>query len=138
MDRVTNRFERSLAEGKPQNGLWAALADRYVTEVLATAGFDWLLIDNEHAPNDVRSTLAQLQAMVAYSTHSIVRPVKKRLRHHQAAALSLRANLAPADDRYLQSRRETPLSRHAIRRAVRAAWVAHLDALRDGTACPTI
>ena len=42
----------------------------------ATAGFDWLLIDNEHAPNDVRSTLAQLQAVAAYPSHPVVRPVR--------------------------------------------------------------
>ncbi|WP_144148725.1 4-hydroxy-2-oxoheptanedioate aldolase [Paraburkholderia sp. BCC1884] len=71
-----NPFKRALAEGKPQFGLWAALADAYVTELLATAGFDWLLIDNEHAPNDVRSTLAQLQAVAAYASHPVVRPVR--------------------------------------------------------------
>lgn len=71
-----NTFKRALAAGEPQFGLWAALADAYVTELLATAGFDWLLIDNEHAPNDVRSTLAQLQAMAAYPSHPVVRPVR--------------------------------------------------------------
>jgi 4-hydroxy-2-oxoheptanedioate aldolase len=73
---LQNSFKRALAEGAQQYGLWAALADPYVTEVLATAGFDWLLIDNEHAPNDVRSTLAQLQALAGYSSHPVVRPVK--------------------------------------------------------------
>jgi 4-hydroxy-2-oxoheptanedioate aldolase len=71
-----NPFKRALREGTPQFGLWAALADGYVTELLATAGFDWLLIDNEHAPNDVRSTLAQLQAVAAYPSHPVVRPVR--------------------------------------------------------------
>jgi 4-hydroxy-2-oxoheptanedioate aldolase len=71
-----NTFKRALAEGRPQIGLWAALADAYVTELLATAGFDWLLIDNEHAPNDVRSTLSQLQAVAAYASHPVVRPVR--------------------------------------------------------------
>lgn len=76
MDRVTNPFKHAIRGDVPQIGLWAALADAYVTEVLATAGFDWLLIDNEHAPNDVRSTLAQLQAVAAYPVHPIVRPVR--------------------------------------------------------------
>ncbi|WP_144113433.1 4-hydroxy-2-oxoheptanedioate aldolase [Paraburkholderia sp. BCC1886] len=71
-----NPFKRALAEGRPQFGLWAALADPYVSELLATAGFDWLLIDNEHAPNDVRSTLAQLQSIAAYASHPVVRPVR--------------------------------------------------------------
>ena len=76
MSLPQNTFKRALAEGKPQFGLWAALADGYVTELVATAGFDWLLIDNEHAPNDVRSTLAQLQAVAAYASHPVVRPVR--------------------------------------------------------------
>lgn len=76
MSTPHNPFKRALAVRKPQFGLWAALADAYVTELLATAGFDWLLIDNEHAPNDVRSTLAQLQAVAAYPSHAVVRPVR--------------------------------------------------------------
>lgn len=75
MSLPRNSFKRALAEGTTQFGLWAALADAYVTELLATAGFDWLLIDNEHAPNDVRSTLAQLQAVAAYASHPVVRPL---------------------------------------------------------------
>ncbi|ASW00555.1 4-hydroxy-2-oxoheptanedioate aldolase [Paraburkholderia aromaticivorans] len=76
MSLPQNPFKRALAAGEPQFGLWAALADAYVTELLATAGFDWLLVDNEHAPNDVRSTLAQLQAVAAYASHPVVRPVR--------------------------------------------------------------
>jgi len=58
-----NGFKEALAAGRPQIGLWVGLADAYVTEILAGVGFDWLLIDGEHAPNDLRSTLAQLQAI---------------------------------------------------------------------------
>lgn len=76
MEPRKNHFKRALVEGRVQIGLWAALADGYVAEVLATAGFDWLLIDNEHAPNDVRTTLAQLQAIAAYPTQAVVRPVQ--------------------------------------------------------------
>ncbi|MGH8278867.1 MAG: aldolase/citrate lyase family protein [Gammaproteobacteria bacterium] len=74
MDAIKNPFKHALQTGKRQIGLWAALADPYVIEVLATAGFDWLLIDNEHAPNDVRTTLSQLQALAAYPTAAVVRP----------------------------------------------------------------
>jgi 4-hydroxy-2-oxoheptanedioate aldolase len=69
-----NRFKQALREGRPQIGLWVGLADAYVAEALATTGFDWLLIDNEHAPNDLRSTLAQLQAVAPYPAHAVVRP----------------------------------------------------------------
>lgn len=70
-----NTFKQALAEGRPQIGLWVGLADPYAAEALAGTGFDWLMIDGEHAPNDVRSVLAQLQAVAPYPVHPIVRPV---------------------------------------------------------------
>ena len=73
MDMPVNSFKRALRDGRPQFGLWVGLADAYVAELLATIGYDWLLIDGEHAPNDLRSTLAQLQAVAPYPTHPIVR-----------------------------------------------------------------
>jgi 4-hydroxy-2-oxoheptanedioate aldolase len=75
MQMPTNEFKRALREGRPQIGLWMALADSYVAELLATTGFDCLVVDAEHAPNDPRSVLAQLQAMAPYPVHPIVRPV---------------------------------------------------------------
>jgi 4-hydroxy-2-oxoheptanedioate aldolase len=71
---ITNTFKQALKAGKPQIGLWASLADSYVAEALATTGFDWLLLDGEHAPNDLRSLLSQLQAVAPYPTRPIVRP----------------------------------------------------------------
>ncbi len=75
MKTPVNRFKQALRAGQPQIGLWVALADPYSTELLAGCGFDWLLIDSEHAPNDVRSVLSQLQALSAYPVHPVVRPV---------------------------------------------------------------
>lgn len=75
MEMPTNVFKRALRLGKPQIGLWVGLADSYVAELLATTGFDCLVIDAEHAPNDPRSVLPQLQAMAPYPVHPIVRPV---------------------------------------------------------------
>jgi 4-hydroxy-2-oxoheptanedioate aldolase len=69
-----NRFKISLLSGKPQIGLWLGLADPYAAEICAGAGFDWLLIDGEHAPNDIRTVLAQLQAVSAYPSQAVVRP----------------------------------------------------------------
>jgi 4-hydroxy-2-oxoheptanedioate aldolase len=76
MDIPVNLFKRALRTAKPQIGLWVGLADSYVVELLATTGFDWLMIDAEHAPNDPRSVLAQLQAIAPYPVHPIVRPVQ--------------------------------------------------------------
>jgi 4-hydroxy-2-oxoheptanedioate aldolase len=70
-----NKFKSALAEKRPQIGLWLSLANAYTAEICATTGFDWLLLDSEHAPNDVRGVLEQLQAVAAYPAHPIVRPV---------------------------------------------------------------
>ena len=72
---ANNPFKTALATQKPQIGLWLSMADPYLAEVSATAGFDWLLIDGEHAPNDLRSTLAALQAVAPYSSQPVVRAV---------------------------------------------------------------
>lgn len=74
MDMPRNTFKHALRERRAQIGLWVGLADAYAAELLAGTGFDWLLIDGEHAPNDVRSVLAQLQAVAPYPVHPIVRP----------------------------------------------------------------
>lgn len=76
MKMPVNSFKRALRQGVPQIGLWVGLADSYVAELLAATGFDWLMIDAEHAPNDPRSVLTQLQAMAPYPVHPVVRPVR--------------------------------------------------------------
>ncbi|OUJ11071.1 hypothetical protein HK28_04815 [Acetobacter sp. DsW_063] len=70
-----NSFKRALSSGYSQLGIWASFADPYATEAVATIGADWLLIDGEHGPNDVRSILAQLQAVAPYASHPVVRVV---------------------------------------------------------------
>lgn len=71
-----NRFLAALREGRPQIGLWVGLADANVAEALASTGFDWLLLDGEHAPNDPRTVLAQLRALAPYPVQPVVRPVQ--------------------------------------------------------------
>jgi len=73
MEIPLNTFKRALAANEQQIGLWLGLASPYTAEVLADAGFDWLLIDGEHAPNTVPSILAQLQALAAYPVRPVVR-----------------------------------------------------------------
>jgi 4-hydroxy-2-oxoheptanedioate aldolase len=72
-DLPVNPFKQALAAGRPQIGLWCSLASNYAVEAVAGAGFDWLLLDMEHAPNDLESLLSQLQAAAPYGTHPIVR-----------------------------------------------------------------
>ncbi len=68
-----NPFKQALKDGKTVFGCWLGLADTFSAEVMGTAGFDWLLIDGEHAPNDLRSILAQLQVLEASHSHAVVR-----------------------------------------------------------------
>ncbi|MCP8631997.1 4-hydroxy-2-oxoheptanedioate aldolase [Pseudomonas mosselii] len=75
MDMPINTFKQRLRAGQAQIGLWLGLADPYCAELAANAGFDWLLLDGEHAPNDLRSLLGQLQAVAPYPAQPIVRPV---------------------------------------------------------------
>lgn len=73
MQTPINPFKQALRQ-QAQIGLWLGLANAYSAEVVAPCGYDWLLIDGEHAPNDLRSTLAQLQTLAAYpASHPVVR-----------------------------------------------------------------
>ena len=70
----TNAFKKAVREGRPQIGLWASLGSNISTEVIAGAGFDWILIDTEHAPNELPMVFSQLQALVGGTAAPIVRP----------------------------------------------------------------
>ncbi|PHM61483.1 4-hydroxy-2-oxoheptanedioate aldolase [Xenorhabdus ishibashii] len=74
MDQLTNKFKHALKAGHPQIGLWLGLCSGYSAEILAGTGFDWLLIDSEHAPNDISTILAQLQGIAPYPSQPVVRP----------------------------------------------------------------
>jgi 4-hydroxy-2-oxoheptanedioate aldolase len=74
MPAPRNTFKVALREGRPQIGLWLGLANAYTAEICAGAGFDWLLIDGEHAPNVLPSMIAQLQGLRGSPTHAVIRP----------------------------------------------------------------
>jgi 4-hydroxy-2-oxoheptanedioate aldolase len=68
-----NRFKAALSEKRPQIGLWSSLCSNLVAELLANLGYDWIVVDSEHAPNDPVDVLAQLQAMTGGSAEPMVR-----------------------------------------------------------------
>jgi 4-hydroxy-2-oxoheptanedioate aldolase len=74
MKLPANRFLAAIRSGQPQIGLWLSLSSAFATEAVAGAGFDWLLIDTEHSPNDLNSVMAQLQVLAAHRVTPIVRP----------------------------------------------------------------
>jgi 4-hydroxy-2-oxoheptanedioate aldolase len=112
MDLPVNEFKRAIAAGRQQIGLWVSLASAYSAELVAGSGFDWLLIDTEHSPNEVDNTLAQLQAVAASPVSAVVRPAwnDKVLmkRHLDIGAQTL---LVP----YVQSEEEARAAAEAIR-----------------------
>lgn len=74
MQTPTNLFKQALRERRPQIGLWMGLASDYTAEICALAGFDWLVIDGEHSPNNLSSILAQLKTLAAYpGSHAVAR-----------------------------------------------------------------
>ena len=74
MELPLNPFKRAIKAGRVQIGLWSCLASNISIEALAGAGFDWLLIDGEHSPNELPVVLSQLQALVGGTAHPVVRP----------------------------------------------------------------
>jgi len=69
-----NSFKRDLLAGKKLIGCWSSLASFITTEVLGVAGFDWLLIDGEHSPNDMSTYIPQLMALKDSVSALVVRP----------------------------------------------------------------
>ncbi len=73
-DAFPNRFRQDLVAGKKLIGCWCSLGSPITTEVMGVAGFDWLLLDGEHAPNDVLSFIPQLMALKDSASAPVVRP----------------------------------------------------------------
>ena len=74
MELAHNAFKAALKAGKLQIGLWSILCSNIVAEIIADSGFDWLLLDTEHSPNELPGLLSQLQATARGSATPIVRP----------------------------------------------------------------
>jgi 2-keto-3-deoxy-L-rhamnonate aldolase RhmA len=74
MDLPRNTFKHAIAKGELQIGLWCSLCSPITAEIVCHSGFDWLLLDTEHSPNEVPDVLSQLQAVQTGSASPIVRP----------------------------------------------------------------
>ena len=71
---VENRVKCLLQEGRKTAGAWLQIGSPMAAEILAQAGFDWLIIDMEHGPSDILNLVSQLQAMNGTGTVPFVRP----------------------------------------------------------------
>jgi len=74
MELPVNKFKQAIKAGKPQIGIWSSLCSHISAEVLSDAGFDWVLLDSEHSPNELPIVQNQLDAMIGSSAEPIVRP----------------------------------------------------------------
>lgn len=74
MQNTGNPFKQALKEGREQIGLWCSLCSNLADEVIAGSGFDWLLIDMEHAPTELTTLVGQLQAMAGGTAAPVIRP----------------------------------------------------------------
>lgn len=73
MPVAKNPFKQALKRGDRVIGCWMSFAEAISAEIMGTTGFDWLLIDGEHSPNDIRSIRDQLMALEHSPSHPIVR-----------------------------------------------------------------
>ena len=74
MDLPRNNFKHAIATGELQIGLWCSLCSNITVDILSDSGFDWLLLDSEHSPNELPAILSQLQAARGGTATPIVRP----------------------------------------------------------------
>jgi 4-hydroxy-2-oxoheptanedioate aldolase len=74
MELQRNAFKHALAAGKLQIGLWSSLCSNIAAEIISDSGFDWILLDTEHSPNEIPDLVTQLQAIQRGSATPIIRP----------------------------------------------------------------
>lgn len=105
MPAPINQFKTALRDHAPKFGCWLGFADSYATEVMITAPFDWFVIDGEHAPNDLRTTMQQLQVFDSSDNRAIVRlPASEDWRIKQALDIGAQTFLLPMIDTAEQAR----------------------------------
>ena len=86
-----NTFKAAIAAGTQQIGLWSSLCSNIATEIIAGSGFDWIVLDTEHAPNEIPGLLSQLQAMYGSPTEPVVRVRGTTRSSSSAFSISARA-----------------------------------------------
>lgn len=116
---MVNRFKFAIHQGQAQIGLWQALANPYTAEICAGAGFDWLLLDAEHGPNDLPLILSQLQAIGLNGPEAAVRlPLGDTVLVKQYLDIGVRTLLIPMIETAEQARamvRATRYPPHGVR-----------------------
>ena len=105
MPATENRFKTAIRAGKPQIGFWLDMGEAITAEIAGTAGFDWLVIDGEHGPNDLRGIIDQLRALSTSDAEPVVRlPVGENWLIKQFLDAGARTLLIPMVDSAEQAR----------------------------------
>ncbi|MGK2941575.1 MAG: HpcH/HpaI aldolase family protein [Immundisolibacter sp.] len=144
-----NTFKQALVERRRQLGAFLALGDAQAAELMASSGFDWLLVDCEHGLNDLPSVLAQLQALAGYPVQAVLRPSDHdAARIKQYLDLGVQNILAPMVDGAAQARALVAAMRYPPRgirgvgagmaRAARWGNVANYYAQGESELCLTV
>ena len=105
MPASINTFKTALADGQTLFGCWMSIGEAYTAEILSTAGFDWLLIDGEHSPNDIRSIRDQVIALKGSESAPLVRvPIGETWIIKQVLDLGVQTILVPMVETAAQTR----------------------------------
>lgn len=115
MQTTHNPFKQAIRAPGTRIGLWAGIGNPYVTEILASTGYDWILIDGEHGPNDLHTILGQLQTMARYpAVAPVVRPpVGDAIRLKQLLDIGVQNFLIPMVDTAAQAQALVAATRYA-------------------------
>jgi 4-hydroxy-2-oxoheptanedioate aldolase len=145
LDIQTNEFKRALARGALQIGLWSTLCSNLGAEIVAHAGFDWILLDTEHSPNELPGLVQQLQAMGRGTAAPVVRAawndpvlIKRILDIGAQSVLLPYVQTAAEAQRAVQSVRYPPRGFRGVSAGSRASLYGRVkDYLRgaDGEIC---
>ncbi len=120
---LSNPFKRGLLRGETQIGLWLSSTSSYMAEIAATSGYDWLLIDGEHAPNTIQDLYHQLQAIAPYASQPVIRPVEgNRSLIKQVLDIGARTLLVPMVDTAEQAREVSQATRYPPHRGAPRRW----------------
>ena len=105
MPAPINTFKTALKQRQVQIGCWLGFADGYAAEIMGTTGFDWLLVDGEHAPNDLGSIRDQLAVLEHSASHPVVRvPIGETWMIKQVLDIGAQTILVPMVDSADQAR----------------------------------
>lgn len=114
MNTPQNKLKAALARGEMQIGTWLNLMSPAAAEMAAAAGFDWCLIDGEHAPYDITAILAQLRALAPFDASPVVRvPVGEAWIIKQVLDLGAQTLLVPMIDTAEQAAQMAAACRYA-------------------------